>query len=290
MFLVLLPLVSAEGQVSSAQSQQKARELFMLTSAQFIAAKDRVKAREGYTEAIKLYPPYPQPRYNLAVLAEADENWDEAIKWFTDFLRFDAKSAYAVKARNEIVRLNKIKIQDSTPDGKKRRQYDEAIVTARGLANMGLSKEAIAEAAQAVKIDGKRWEAYALTANILANQKQDVDAAIFFQEAIEWAPSGKKDELQRALANIPKERRYRNLGRAGAEALKAGKYREAGNDFLTAWGIFPNRDEYGLDAAVAFAIAGDNDKAEALLTMLEQGASPATAKKIKEIRARISKK
>jgi tetratricopeptide (TPR) repeat protein len=269
--------------------QKKAREVFMLTSALYLEDKDRAKAREGYLQAIKLYPGYPQPRYNLAVFAEADENWDEAVRWFTEFLRFDAKSPYADKARTEIARLNRIRIQDSTPEGKKKRQYEEAIFKARGLANMGLAKEAVAEAAQAVKIDRARWEAYAVTANVLSSQELYVEAATFLQQAIDRAPANKTASLQRVLDDYPKERQYHSLGRAGAQALKAGKYREAAANFISAWRLFPNRDEYGIDAAVAYAIAGDKAKAEALLTMLEQDATPTTAKKVIEIRSKLSK-
>jgi tetratricopeptide (TPR) repeat protein len=288
---VLLGLsAGATSAQTPAQAQRKkAREVFLLTSAQFLEDKDRSRAREGYLQAIRIDPTYPQPRYNLGVLAEADEDWTEAAKWFTEYLRLDNLSSYATKARAELGRVGRAQEQDSTPGGRRRRQYDEAVYRGRVLLRSGRPKEAVAEASAAAKIDDARWEAYALTADALSSQGLYVEAATFIQQAIERAPAAKRVGLQRVLDNYPKERQYRALGRAGAQALKARKYREAAADFISAWRLFPSRDEYGIAATVAYAIVGDKARAEALLTMLEQDPSPTTAQKVKEIRAKLSK-
>src|SRR5678815_2228985 len=52
----------------------------------------RRRARRGFQDAIKQVANYPQPYFNLPVLAEAEENWDEASRLLEQFRQLDATS------------------------------------------------------------------------------------------------------------------------------------------------------------------------------------------------------
>lgn len=47
---------------------------------------EREEAREGYLKVVSLQPDFPEPYYNLAALADADENAEAAISYYREFL------------------------------------------------------------------------------------------------------------------------------------------------------------------------------------------------------------
>lgn len=48
------------------------------------------EAREGYREVVRLKPDFAEPYYNLAALADADEDADAAASYYRDFLHYSA--------------------------------------------------------------------------------------------------------------------------------------------------------------------------------------------------------
>jgi tetratricopeptide (TPR) repeat protein len=161
----------------------------------------RQSARTGFLEAVTQDPFYPQPIYNLAVLATAEENWDDAIKLFQQFRQLDRVSALSLKAEQQLESLKRVRNLDVTPEAKRRRHYDESILQANVLLNLGLLQEAAAEAAQAVQIDDTRWEAYAITASALARQNLYEDVVHFLNLAVARSPHNISDRLRRALGS-----------------------------------------------------------------------------------------
>lgn len=73
--------------------------------------------------------------------------------------------------------------------------YDKLIAEGNGLMKEGKLREAFSAAAEAAKLDSKRFEAYALTALILYEKQEFNDAAAFLGKALERAPEEKKAKL-----------------------------------------------------------------------------------------------
>lgn len=159
----------------------------------------RSAARRGFLKAVTQDAAYPLPYYNLGVLAEADEDWGEAIRYFEQFTRLDGGSELSRKARRKLESLRRLRDADATPEGRRRRLYDEALAEANALANLGLLKEAVGAAGRAAQLDDTRWEAYALIGNALAVRGMFGDAAGFFRKAADRAPQDVKPGLLRAL-------------------------------------------------------------------------------------------
>ena len=213
---VSLCLALACGATSSAAPLQGAENLppsssYEETMRQFARDKDMAKARNRLLEAIKKDPRFAPPYYTLGLFAEADENWGEAIQRFEEFLRLEPGSARAELAKRELKRAREALEADKTPEGKRKRKYEEAFSWARALSQSGLDKEAIAKAAEAAKIDASRWEAYAFTADILYRQGRLPEAAGFLQKALEVAPK----EVQSVLRALSEQ--YRKAATARQE-------------------------------------------------------------------------
>jgi tetratricopeptide (TPR) repeat protein len=192
------PSEAASGATDSLR--KKAQSIFQQALARFFDDKDISRARAGFLESMRTDPSYPLPRFNLGVLAEADENWDEAIRWFQEFVQLDGASDYAKRAQKELARLRQLQTLEKSDQGRQRRLYDETIGRAKILLDARFLKEAIAEAASAAKIDDTRWEAYAVAGSALSERGAFDQAANFLQRAIDRAPQDKKGKLAQALA------------------------------------------------------------------------------------------
>lgn len=269
------------------RARQKAQATFRQTLARFARDRNLTLARQGFLAAAQMDPSYPQPHFNLGVLAESEEKWDEAGKAYADCLRRQPEAELKSKTEQAIERLKKIGELARTPEGKARWRYEQVLLKAQALGQMGLVKEAVAQTAAAAKTDNSRWEAYALAGSLLSQQNLCNEATGFFQQALERAPAEKKTALEQALQKCRKEQMYRNLAQTAAAAAAVKDYAVAAHNFTQAWELFPERGEYGLAAATCLVMAGKNDAASIILTMLQEDRDPQTARKAREIMARI---
>ena len=199
--LLLAAVIAAPTAVLAQESAERkaARETFQRVVDSLFYDRDGAKAQAGFLEVIEQDPTYPQPYFNLAVLAESEEKWNEAIEWFEKYRKLDQSSAFALKAEEELARLKIVRALDLTPAGRQQRRYDDLIARARLFLDSQLPKQAVAEAARAAQVDDARWEAYAVAAHALSEQGLLQDAAKFLHKAIQYTPEDKKQSLQRAL-------------------------------------------------------------------------------------------
>lgn len=239
----------------------------------FITDKNISSAREGFQRVLKIDPTYPQPRFNLGVLAEAEDNRDETLKWFTEYLKLDQTSRYAKAARTKLARLQ------LASGAHKEQGYDDILARARALTKAGLLKEAIAEFDQAARLDDTRWEAYALTSAILSREGLLSEAKEFEEKARQRTPPDKKQALEAVLRSNAQERQYREYSQTALKAFRAKDYSKAAEDFSRAWQLFPGRTQPAFAAAVAFAAGKDYVEAAIILNRLKTNSDPKIAKK-----------
>jgi tetratricopeptide (TPR) repeat protein len=206
-----------------------------------------------------------EPKYYLGVLAEADENWTEAERWFAEVAENDGTSIYGVRAKRELGKVVSLKKNDVTPEGKLRRKYEEAIASARLLERHGFPSEALTAAAQAEILDPSRWEAPAVAGAILLEQKQIDLAEQFLQRAQKLASAKDQPTIERALQQVPREREYLGHAKAAATALQARDYGKAAKEYSAAWSLFPARPQYALASATAYIMAGGYADARPIL-------------------------
>jgi tetratricopeptide (TPR) repeat protein len=193
--LLLIAYCDTSGQATISSQRSNAQEIFQETLTGLIQDGDRAKARAGFLEAARTDPTYALPRFNLGVLAEADEQWDAAIRSFEEFLSLSSDQEYKNRAGVEIKKLRQSMELDKTPAGRLRRQYDQLIDRTMVYLDLNLFKEAVATAAQAATLDSSRWEAYAISAGALIRYEQWKEALDFINVAMKYAPPEKKKEL-----------------------------------------------------------------------------------------------
>jgi tetratricopeptide (TPR) repeat protein len=178
---------------------------------------DPARARAGFLKAIEEDTTYPAPRFNLGVLAAAQERWAEAIRWFEEYLEFDATSEWATRAKAEIERAQMNQARDAEPHGVQRRRYDNTIEAGRRLLAADMASAALEQAERAAAIDSTRWEAFVLAGAAATRAKQLDKADSFIRRAQELAPPNLQQELraaQRMLDSAGTVREHRVLAEA----------------------------------------------------------------------------
>jgi tetratricopeptide (TPR) repeat protein len=159
----------------------------------------RTSAMQGFKRALDQDPSYCLPYYNLGVLAEAEDDWIAAIKYFEQFKKFSDKADLSLKTQKKLEYLRGLTTSDSSAAGRKKVAYDEALRKVNALINLGLLKEAISVAARAAEVDSTRWESYALIGAALVDRRLFRDALSFLQQASIRAPADVRSKLSRAI-------------------------------------------------------------------------------------------
>ena len=160
---------------------------------------NRIAASEELHAALTADPNSRSARYALGMVAEVDENWPDAIRWFQEVRSSSpAGSKLATEAEQQIKICSENAKQDEQASGKLDRRYNSMIARARVLVRFGLAKESVAEAAEALQLNPKGWEPDAITAEALASQGQYAKAGEQLKLAIERAPDEKREALHRA--------------------------------------------------------------------------------------------
>ena len=167
----------------------------------------RSRGRKGFSRAVGQDPSYPLPYYNLAVLAEADEDWGTARTYFEQFRKLDGESELSMKAQRRLEYLTRMLETDGRAEGRRSRQYDQALEQVNALVNLGLLPEATATAELAARLDDTRWEAYALIGSALARHRRCADAIGLLQKAVKRAPNDVKPALSKTLGICETSRR-----------------------------------------------------------------------------------
>src|SRR5688572_18770324 len=97
LFLLSLFLCSAvlAGQSKVEPRRKRAETVFREAQRVLIQNRNADKASSLFSKAAEIDPTYPAPLFNLGVIAQAKEDWDGAIKWYTKFLSLDSKTKWA---------------------------------------------------------------------------------------------------------------------------------------------------------------------------------------------------
>ena len=265
-----------------ASPRDAARHRLIQTLAELAVRRDVKAAVRGFADALVRDPSYALAAFDLGIAAAAAEKSEDAIAALEDAARLDP--ALGAIARPQLERLRMITTLEKSPDGQRRRRYDEALLPVLDRLASATQKIPPAEAMYALadlgRIDPRRWEAPALMASL----DNDYEVAAKFL-AIAVSNAGDpavKAALQKGLAAAVREVRYASARAAAEAASDSGDHAKAGELFESAWSAVPARATSGFNAAAEFLLENDTARAAGLLTRLRQAsdtqlASRATA-------------
>lgn len=258
----------AKKTISPEERRASTRKQLQGSLEKFLTDGNRPEAKEAFRKCAEQDPSYAEPRYNLARLEEADENWDEALRWYNECQRAAPNSTLSRDAGVHIRQLEAIQQRAQTPEGARALKYETLVERVRSAIAAEQFAQAEVLAEQAAKIDDSRHEAYSLAAAV-CSRNRDYDKALgHLRIAISKCPADKKPSLQLALSEMEKELAAEQHRTKAMKAMADGQFSAAAREFESAWQARSSFEGYGIRAALAHQLAGANDAAIKLLRRL----------------------
>lgn len=129
--------------------------------------------------------------------------------------------------------------------------YDDAVRKAHEKFNAGKLDEAVAEATQAIALDGNRYDAYFVVGLSYYKLEAYDLAKSNFQKALEHSSNDEevKARIREALDLVETKKEFVTHTLAGAKAEKDGLFAKAAREYTEAFDLLPVREGIGLKAA-----------------------------------------
>lgn len=262
-----MPVLSAE--------RRRAQQTMLAALREFVSDRDTGKAREALVRAAGEDPSYAEPPYNLAILAEAEENWAEAIRYYEQVEALATPQDPLRKTAAEKLGLvRQLEADSQTPEGKLDVQYTLSVDRARQFLAAQQPAEAVAEAERAITLLPNRYEAYCVAA-LAERELGAFESAIGrLRHAKEVAPAEMIPKLDSSLQELEIDEAYATTVASAGDALAAGQYDQAAGLYADALRTKPSEQQIGLKLATALVLAGNTEQARPVMNGLLASRSP----------------
>ncbi len=262
------PLGPVDLDTPYASRRDAARHWLQTTLANLRQQRDLAAGIRGAAQALAADRSYAAAAFDLGILAAIGEKWDDAAAAFDEAARLDG-AAFAAAAKPQAERARLLATLEKTPEGRRKRRYDEAMSDLLPLVPKMSSDDALTALAELGRIDPRRWEAPALLAGLVGDGSGYQAAAKFLDIAIRNAAhSPAIPKLEQAKHAAELEVRYESARLNAADAAENGKYADSARYYETAWKAVPARLVSGMDAVSAHLLADDTAHAAVLLVRL----------------------
>jgi tetratricopeptide (TPR) repeat protein len=224
-------------------------------------------------------PAFVKPVFNLGVVCEMSERWEDALSFYKTVPSLEQDPRILETANSEVERLKVITALMATPDGRRKRDFDIALVA---LLDAKVDPVVGADRAESLaKQDRSRWEAPALAAEMYSALEKYAQAAKSLEAATRVAPSDKKASLNAALEIAKAQAKYQELVDSGIKSWEEKKYEDAAKLYQEAWKVDPSHLDTGMDSAVAYLMADQIKQAVAMLSLLLQTDADVSSQKVR---------
>lgn len=242
---------------------------------------DKGLARQSFLKAVELNKDYAAPKFNLAQLAEEEERWAEAVKWYAEYLKLDKTSSYADIAERKIASIKKYIEADKTPEGKKERIYLQYVQKAQAQLAGGNVGASIAYSELALAYHPARFEAYLMYAVALMETERYAEAIVKLNLAGQYAAGAVKTEIAGLIAKSNEGLDQQAKIRTADRLFEQKNYAAAAAGYSEIW-TFLDQSEFGFLAAKSWAMARQEDKAIKIYERLARAKNLRVAAKAKQ--------
>lgn len=256
--------------------------------AAFSRQGDRVAARTAFQKAIELDGRQAAARFNLAMMAEDEERWAEAIRYYKEYAGLvGPDDLYLGIARRKADALARFEELDRTPEGKAERIFLQLVRRAQAKLAGGDQGAALALGELATQQRPGRFEGYLVKGVALMELERYSEA----QPVLEKAKSLADAESQPGIDALGQ--RARKLVAAGAKvtagdaAFEAKNYTAAADAYGQAWTL-GDQPEIGIQAARAWSLGGEPAKALKIYDVLIRSTDPGIAAAARQERSQVS--
>ncbi len=246
----------------------EAEAISQLATAAFKATGDRVKARTEWEHALQVDLDCHGPCYNLAILAEMEDRYADAVSWYERFLKLEPASKASVNARVHLTEARRVVEQLSTPAGREDYAVTRGVAEVRELRDDGRMDEALAASAKLSREWPKRFEPHLLAATIHLGREQIEPSQTELRAALELCPEDRKEDVKTLLAEIEARQRFQAAMQSGRAKLEHNDTNGAAVDFRAVWQSRTGDPEAGFALAGVLSQNGNLTEAYAILQTL----------------------
>jgi hypothetical protein len=240
--------------------------------------RNRWRAIRLFLVSLRRQPHNPAALFNTGILCAMEGRWEDAQAFLKESARLaepDSESARAAAA--ELPRAEAVGQLQGTPEGRRRREYDQALMAA-----VGKSKDpfvGLAAAAQLAAADKTRWEAAALAGILRAQTGQFAESVRELRTAAGLAPAERGQSLGQAAEIASREASYLELARSADGLWESRNWEGAAKAYERAWEKSQRHADTALLAVNGYLLADQTAPAVALLARLKE-VEPATGAKV----------
>jgi tetratricopeptide (TPR) repeat protein len=265
--IAMTPLAPVDLNTPYASPRDAARHRLHATLLELSANRNLKDGLRGFAQAFSDDHTYAAAAFDLGILAAISEKWDDAVAAFEEASKLDPSLGNA--AAPQLERLRMIAKLEKSAEGRRRRAYDEALLSMLPRLAGLPANEANSMVAELGRIDPKRWEAPALMAGLNGDGAGYQTALKFLEIAITNADDPAiRQALEAARKAAEPELSYASTRAAAEAASDQGDYPKSAELYQTAWKGIPARVENGLDAASELLLSDDVRHACAVLLRL----------------------
>jgi tetratricopeptide (TPR) repeat protein len=265
------PMAPADLDTPYASPRDSARHWLQATLAGLREQRDLRAGIRGMAQALIQDRTYAAAAFDLGVLGAIADKWDDAAAAFDEAARLDPTGLGAA-AKPQAERARLLASLEKSPEGRRKRRYDEAMRALLPLLPKLSPAEALTALAELGRIDPHRWEAPALLAGLMGDGSgYEVSLKFLEVAARNAADSPAKAGLEKAKRAAEREVQYLSYRLAAELAGENGKFADASGQYEAAWKIVPARAVNAMDAASASLLADDTARAVVLLVRLRAG-------------------
>lgn len=249
---------------------------------------NRTAARSAFLKAIELDPRNAAARFNLAMMAENEERWDEAIGYYEEYLSLvPAEDLYRDVAQRKVAGLRTFAELDRTAQGKSERIFLQMIQRAQAKLAGGDFGAALALSEIAVQSSADRFEGHLLKGAILVDLERYKEGQTSLIKAKELAPAAQQVDLDALITRARKLMLAQGKIEAADAAFEAKSYAVAADAYGQAWTL-ADQPEFGIQAARAWSLAGEPERALKIYDILAGASEPGIANVARQERGQVS--
>ncbi len=241
------------------------------------AARQNDRALNLLLIAAKRDPAFGTVLYDLAVVCARASRWSDAQSFLKLVPFVDSTPEVRKLAADELARVQLIASLEGSPEGRRRMEFDAALVKALSMRkDPAVGADAASRLAQN---DPTRWEAPAVVGLLSADMDHWPESVAALETAIRLAPPERRPQLMNAREIARRQAHYQTLLGDADEAWDKREFGRSAKLYAEAWEVNPAATSIGLQAADGYLLDDQIAPAVECLSRLRQIGSDGEAAK-----------
>lgn len=202
--------------------------------------------------AAKRDPAFATVLYDLGLLCARSHRWTDAESFLKVIPFIESTPELKKSASDELARVLLIASLENSPEGKRRMEFDIALVKA-----LSMRKDPAVGADAATRLaqrDPSRWEAPAVVGLLSADMDHWPESVTALDTAVRLAPPERRPQLMNAREIARRQAHYQTLLSDGDQAWEKQEFGHAAKLYAEAWEVNPAATTIGLQAADGYLL------------------------------------